>query len=84
MLLDLVIETHAWASSRPKHESTATTQKFEKRIDDIIRVEQEQGNGCFSLSSIHLTSAPSVDSTRERLNDFLNRMRTALAALSGL
>ncbi|KAK0237980.1 hypothetical protein EDD85DRAFT_952154 [Armillaria nabsnona] len=81
MLLDVVLETHAWASARPKHESQVAVQKFEKKISQVMEVEKEQGASPFSLSSL-----PSVifEQTGERLNEFVCRMKTALAALTGL
>ncbi|KAK0203620.1 hypothetical protein DFS33DRAFT_1383872 [Desarmillaria ectypa] len=81
MLLDVVLETHAWASARPKHESQVAVQKFEKKISQVMEVEKEQGMSPFSLSFL-----PSVifEQTRERLNEFVSRMKTALAALTGL
>ncbi|KAK0220212.1 hypothetical protein IW262DRAFT_1482755 [Armillaria fumosa] len=81
MLLDVMLETHAWASARPKHESHVAVQKFEKKISQVMEVEKEQGTSPFSLSSL-----PSVifEQTRERLNEFVGRMKTALAALTGL
>ncbi|TFK34461.1 hypothetical protein BDQ12DRAFT_636407, partial [Crucibulum laeve] len=66
MLLDVIIETQAWASTRPKHESQTAVQKFETKISEIMEIEKEQ------------------EKTRERLNDFVVRMKTALAALTGL
>ncbi|KAG7448728.1 uncharacterized protein BT62DRAFT_929819 [Guyanagaster necrorhizus] len=66
MLLDVILETHAWASARPKQESQVAVQKFEKKISQIMGVEKEQ------------------EQTRERLNEFVSRMKTALAALTGL
>lgn len=43
MLLDVILETHAWAAARPKHESHAAVQKFEKKISEVMEVEKEQG-----------------------------------------
>ncbi|KAK0192751.1 hypothetical protein F5146DRAFT_1222841 [Armillaria mellea] len=77
-----------WSSKRmpghrhvPNYESQAAAQKFEKKISQVMEVEKEQGTSPFSLSSI-----PSVifEQTRERLNEFVSRMKTALAALTGL
>ncbi|KAF9027734.1 hypothetical protein BDZ89DRAFT_793126 [Hymenopellis radicata] len=85
MLLDVMLETHAWAAARPKHESQVAVQKFEKKISEVMEVEKEQGmlapSPLFSLSSI-----PSLifEQTRERLNDFVCSMKNALAALTGL
>ncbi len=52
MLLDVVLETHAWASARPKYESQVAVQKFEKKISQVMEVEKEQGASPFSLSSL--------------------------------
>lgn len=62
MLLDVVLEMHAWAS-RPKHETHIAIAKFEDRISDVMEKEKEQ------------------ETTRERLNEFVTRMKTALAVL---
>ncbi|KAF9010174.1 hypothetical protein BDQ17DRAFT_1347688 [Cyathus striatus] len=43
MLLDLILETHAWSAARPKHESQAAVQRFEAKISAVIDVENEQG-----------------------------------------
>jgi hypothetical protein len=43
MLLDVIIETHAWASARPKHEAAMESQKLEEQISHIIATEREQG-----------------------------------------
>lgn len=43
MLLDLIIETHAWASARPKHESTLAAHKIEQKIVSVIEAEKQQG-----------------------------------------
>ncbi|KAK7462978.1 hypothetical protein VKT23_007559 [Stygiomarasmius scandens] len=43
LLLDAILETHAWAASRPKYESQMTVQKLEQKIGDVIEVEKEQG-----------------------------------------
>lgn len=42
LILDLVLETHAWAAARPKHESQFAVGKFEKKIADIMEIEKEQ------------------------------------------
>ncbi|RDB30121.1 hypothetical protein Hypma_014090 [Hypsizygus marmoreus] len=51
MLLDALIETHAWASARPKHESTLAAQSVEEKIVSVIEAEKEQG-------MLQLTSLP--------------------------
>lgn len=43
MLLDSIIETHAWAAARPKHESQTAAQKYEQKISEVMNVEREQG-----------------------------------------
>ncbi|KAF9027725.1 hypothetical protein BDZ89DRAFT_921362, partial [Hymenopellis radicata] len=75
MLLDVMLETHAWAAARPKHESQVAVQKFEKKISEVMEVEKEQG---IRITDRHL------EQTRERLNDFVCSMKNALAALTGL
>ncbi|KAG7095383.1 hypothetical protein E1B28_006140 [Marasmius oreades] len=66
MLLDLILETHAWSSARPKYESQMAIQKLEQKVTDVVEIEKEQ------------------EKTRNNLNEFVTRMRTALAALTGL
>ena len=69
MLLDVMLETHAWAAARPKHESQIAVQKFEKKISEVMDVEKQQGMlASFSISSFpsiifgaHMLSLPSVD-----------------------
>ncbi|PBK70832.1 hypothetical protein ARMSODRAFT_854020, partial [Armillaria solidipes] len=43
MLLNVVLEAHTWASSRPKHESQVTVPKLKKKIFQVPEVEKEQG-----------------------------------------
>ena len=43
LMLDLIMETHAWAAARPKHESANAVGNYEKKIADIMEVEKEQG-----------------------------------------
>ncbi|GLB42352.1 hypothetical protein LshimejAT787_1103670 [Lyophyllum shimeji] len=42
MLLDAIIETHAWASTRPKHESSLAAQSIEQKIVSVMETEKEQ------------------------------------------
>ena len=42
-MLDLIMETYAWAAARPKHESANAVVNYEKKIADIMEVEKEQG-----------------------------------------
>ncbi|KAJ7492887.1 hypothetical protein FB451DRAFT_1219980 [Mycena latifolia] len=65
MLLDAALETHAWASARPFHETDLATRKFEKQIMSVQEQEREQ------------------EKTRQRLNEFVTRVKSALAALTG-
>ncbi|KAM6494684.1 hypothetical protein JOM56_009307 [Amanita muscaria] len=43
MLLDALIETHAWSTARLKPESLAAAEKFEAGISNIIEVQTHQG-----------------------------------------
>ena len=43
MLLDALIETHAWSTARLKHESFAAAEKFEAGISNIIEIQKDQG-----------------------------------------
>lgn len=43
MLLDVILETHAWSVARPKHESQIAVLRLEKRISDVMATEKEQG-----------------------------------------
>lgn len=43
ILLDVIMETNAWASARPKHEAAMESQKLEEQISHIITTEREQG-----------------------------------------
>ncbi|KAH9947501.1 hypothetical protein B0H21DRAFT_778458 [Amylocystis lapponica] len=66
MLLDLMLEFHAWSTARPTRESDRTAEELEKEINSVIEQEKEQ------------------EKTRQRLNDFVTRIKLALAALTGL
>ncbi|TFK73489.1 hypothetical protein BDN72DRAFT_834616 [Pluteus cervinus] len=66
MLLDVILETHAWAAARPKRESEVAAERLEQDITALMETEKEQ------------------EKTRERLTQFIVRMKTALAALTGL
>ncbi|KIM46862.1 hypothetical protein M413DRAFT_63680 [Hebeloma cylindrosporum] len=79
MLLDVIIETHAWASARPKHEAAVESQKLEEQISHIIATEREQGMSSPAPSS----SSSFFVSDSSRLGEFVRRMKTALAALTG-
>ncbi|KAG6828095.1 hypothetical protein H0H92_009250 [Tricholoma furcatifolium] len=83
-LLDAILETHAWAASRPKHESSFAAQSIEKRIVSVMEAEKEQG---MFLSRPRLSPyffAGIVDLTRQQLNQFVSQIKMALSALTGL
>ncbi|KAJ7462642.1 hypothetical protein B0H11DRAFT_2053689 [Mycena galericulata] len=85
MLLDATLQVHAWASARPFHETEIATQKFEKQIMTVQEQETEQGM---------LTTRPHpsplflvflfFEKTRQRLNEFVTSMKSALAALTAM
>ncbi|EPQ52242.1 hypothetical protein GLOTRDRAFT_132359 [Gloeophyllum trabeum ATCC 11539] len=77
MLLDLTIEFHAWSTARPAFETNENLESLEKEINSIMTLESEQG---MSLPS-PLTF---IEKTRQRLGDFVNRVKLALAALTGM
>ncbi|KAF8884904.1 hypothetical protein CPB84DRAFT_1655101, partial [Gymnopilus junonius] len=87
-LLKAILETHAWAASRPKHESAVEGQKLEERIAHVMDTEREQGmcsprptsQSSFSSSFYRFRI---VEQTREKLGEFVRKMKTALAALTG-
>ncbi|KAF8626481.1 hypothetical protein AX17_006537 [Amanita inopinata Kibby_2008] len=43
MLLDAIIESHAWSVARLKHESIVAAEHFDQKIARIMDVEKEQG-----------------------------------------
>ncbi|KAG6848375.1 hypothetical protein H0H93_000757 [Arthromyces matolae] len=43
LLLDAILEIHAWAASRPKHESSIAAQNIERKIVSVMDTESEQG-----------------------------------------
>jgi len=57
MLLDIILETHAWASARPKHEAAMETQKLEEHVSRVIEKEQGMSSPApsFSSSPLHVT-----------------------------
>ncbi|KAI0728976.1 hypothetical protein C8Q72DRAFT_875529 [Fomitopsis betulina] len=66
MLLELMLEFHAWSTARPAQESDTTADALEKEVKIVIELEKEQ------------------EKTRQRLNDFVTRIKLALAALTDL
>lgn len=43
MLLEVMLECHAWSTVRPKHESELSAQRLETQINAVMEVEKEQG-----------------------------------------
>ena len=106
MLLGLMLELHAWSSSRPTHERDATAAKLDEEMLAVPNLENEQGRSlvllpsqslvgrrcstvssvasstCFECSSAHYLF--SKEKARQRLNEFVDRIKMALAALTGL
>lgn len=107
MVIELMLDFHAWSTSRPTRESDLTADFLEKEVNDIMGIEKEQGrSSTSSVSCSHIMGrpmfhhhpyamAPSFDicgadalsleeKTRQRLNDFVSRIKIALAALTGI
>ncbi|KAG6854102.1 hypothetical protein C0991_010516 [Blastosporella zonata] len=86
MLLDALLETHAWAAARPKHESSVAAQNIEKKIVSVMETEKEQGMYLLRPRSYMCPSlrAVIVDKTRQQLNQFVTQIKTALSTLTGL
>jgi len=73
-LLDLVLEFHAWAAARPAREHEKTTEFLETEVNFIIETEKAQGR-------CSLPTRSCVEQTRAMLLNFINSVRSALAAL---
>ena len=43
MLIEMLLEFHAWSTARPVHESDRTADALEKEINAIMEAEKEQG-----------------------------------------
>lgn len=103
MLLELILDFHAWSAARPMHESDRTADTLEKEVQTIREAEKEQGRSPTSPPACvaptprfvgrrtahtrldaYMLTAPLVELTRQRLNDFITRIKLALAALTGL
>ncbi len=65
MLLNVVMKTHAWAASRPRHEAAAAGRTLETEIAQIMQTEAEQGTSSPPASLISTTA--SVSSFGERV-----------------
>ncbi|KAF9568685.1 hypothetical protein CPC08DRAFT_678984 [Agrocybe pediades] len=88
MLLNVLLETHAWARARPKHEATREGRLLEDQIGQIMETEREQGmcssspTPSSSSASSYLLGSAFVEQTRQKLGDFVDKMKKALAALT--
>lgn len=49
MLLELMLEFHAWSTVRPTHETESTAKALEKEMRSIVETEDEQGRSSISL-----------------------------------
>ncbi|KAJ3975681.1 hypothetical protein EV361DRAFT_887542 [Lentinula raphanica] len=56
LLLDIMLETHAWAAARPRFESQLAMQRLENRISDVMEVESTQGMSLSSSNVFHSLS----------------------------
>ncbi|KAF7983485.1 hypothetical protein HWV62_21794 [Athelia sp. TMB] len=86
-ILDLCLNIHAWSSARPTRQTEQKGEDLEKRINDIMAVQSEQGE--FSdtrslTSSILSTSLSFAKKRREDIREFVKRLKTALVALANL
>ena len=52
MLLDALIETHAWANARLKFENEIAAERFEQKISGTMIMEKEQGMSSSLRSSL--------------------------------
>ncbi|KII84244.1 hypothetical protein PLICRDRAFT_57651 [Plicaturopsis crispa FD-325 SS-3] len=43
MLLDLLLECHAWSEARPKYQMEVLSEILEKEVASVLEIEQEQG-----------------------------------------
>ncbi|KZT25719.1 hypothetical protein NEOLEDRAFT_1092207 [Neolentinus lepideus HHB14362 ss-1] len=87
MLLNLMIEVHAWSTARPASETNQNIESLEKEINNIMTIENEQGmSPSPSLTFIGRPTFRSLalQQTRQRLGEFVNRIKIALAALTGI
>ncbi|KAF8335220.1 hypothetical protein F5887DRAFT_618439 [Amanita rubescens] len=71
MLLDALIETHAWANARLKFENEIAAERFEQKISGTMIMEKEQG-----------MSSSLLERTRERLLAFVHNIKNAIMALT--
>ncbi|KAF9494763.1 hypothetical protein BDN71DRAFT_1448562 [Pleurotus eryngii] len=91
MLLDIMLEFHAWSAARPRGESEYSGQLIEQRIGRVMSIEMEQGRSSTStaLSRAYRIPFPFlrstlIEDTRRRLSDFIKQVKLALDALTGI
>ncbi|KAI1786730.1 hypothetical protein LXA43DRAFT_1032672 [Ganoderma leucocontextum] len=86
MLLELIIDFHAWSAARPAHEGEKMADLLEKEVKTLRDAEKDQGTSAPppSPSPSPSASVSVVEQTRQRLHDFITRIKLALAALTGL
>ncbi|KIY67863.1 hypothetical protein CYLTODRAFT_490266 [Cylindrobasidium torrendii FP15055 ss-10] len=83
MLLEATLETHAWAATRPRFETESTLKSLEERITVVIETETEQGTLRPPPSFFHNSNSSTLfEKTRQNINDFVGKVKTALSALA--
>jgi len=97
MLLDALIETHAWANARLKFENEIAAERFEQKMSGTMIMEKEQGMSSSLRSSLFTESSLFVyaragnayrvlvrftERTRERLLAFVHNIKNAIMALT--
>lgn len=118
MILDLVLNFHAWSTARPEFETAHAGDTLMDEAQRVLATEREQGTSLFSFGmkcyrptsssssscgsyylfalSIHYTFGAHIltnfyrfffpfftEQNRLRLLEFIQRIKTALASLTG-
>ena len=60
MLLELLLDFHAWSAARPAYQSDSTADSLEKEVKVLMETEREQGR-------YHRAQSPSTSSTSPSL-----------------
>ncbi|KLO13352.1 hypothetical protein SCHPADRAFT_828187 [Schizopora paradoxa] len=84
MLLSFVLKFHSWSTSRPAVETAAAGSKLSDDAQNIIAIEKEQGMSQFRPSFFGMPLPRDSFESRQRLLEFISRMKDALAVLTGL
>ncbi|KDQ58435.1 hypothetical protein JAAARDRAFT_128837 [Jaapia argillacea MUCL 33604] len=58
MLLDLMMEFHAWSTARPAQEANQAAETLEREIKAIMDLEKEQGRSSLQSSSVAFFGRP--------------------------